>query len=219
MKTSSAELKRTARENLSGKYGVAMLAMITVSLIPSALLYPFADNASHGGASQKTIYYLASIIITVLQLILTCGQLRLHLNIATYLLLMLYMIPAVLPGGILLALALSLFANSAPITGLAVIVLLAGMIIDIRIALQCSLVFFMLVDNPYASIRGTFRRSKELMEGNKLRLLYLQLSFLGFYLLAVLSCGIGLLWLMPYMQQTMVSFYLDVQDVKGAAHS
>ena len=81
MKTSSAELKRTARENLSGKYGVAMLAMITVSLIPSALLYPFADNASHGGASQKTIYYLASIIITVLQLILTCGQLRLHLNI------------------------------------------------------------------------------------------------------------------------------------------
>ena len=47
MKTSSAELKRTARENLSGKYGVAMLAMITVSLIPSALLYPFADNASH----------------------------------------------------------------------------------------------------------------------------------------------------------------------------
>lgn len=40
MKTSSAELKRTARENLSGKYGVAMLAMITVSLIPSALLYP-----------------------------------------------------------------------------------------------------------------------------------------------------------------------------------
>ena len=57
------------------------------------------------------------------------------------------------------------------------------------------------------------------MEGNKLRLLYLQLIFLGFYLLAVLSCGIGLLWLMPYMQQTMVSFYLDVQDVKGVAHS
>ncbi len=43
MKTSSAELKRTARENLSGKYGVAMLAMITVSLIPSALLYPFRE--------------------------------------------------------------------------------------------------------------------------------------------------------------------------------
>lgn len=53
MKTSSAELKRTARENLSGKYGVAMLAMITVSLIPSALLYPFADNASHGSAHKR----------------------------------------------------------------------------------------------------------------------------------------------------------------------
>ena len=29
MKTSSAELKRTARENLSGKYGVAILLQIT----------------------------------------------------------------------------------------------------------------------------------------------------------------------------------------------
>ncbi len=84
MKTSSAELKRTARENLSGKYGVAMLAMITVSLIPSAfysiLLQITPVTAVH---HKKTIYYLASIIITVLQLILTCGQLRLHLNIAT----------------------------------------------------------------------------------------------------------------------------------------
>ena len=82
MKTPSAELKRIARENLNGKYGVAILVMITASLIPSALLYPFAENARHGGASQRIIYYLASIIITVIQLLLTCGQLRLHLNIA-----------------------------------------------------------------------------------------------------------------------------------------
>ena len=68
MKTSSAELKRTARENLNGKYGIAILVMITASLIPSALLYPFAENASHGGASQRIIYYLASIIITVIQI-------------------------------------------------------------------------------------------------------------------------------------------------------
>lgn len=40
MKTPSAELKRIARENLNGKYGVAILVMITASLIPSALLYP-----------------------------------------------------------------------------------------------------------------------------------------------------------------------------------
>lgn len=36
MKTPSAELKRIARENLNGKYGVAILVMITASLIPSA---------------------------------------------------------------------------------------------------------------------------------------------------------------------------------------
>lgn len=32
MKTPSAELKRIARENLNGKYGIAILVMITASL-------------------------------------------------------------------------------------------------------------------------------------------------------------------------------------------
>ena len=57
MKTSSAELKRTARENLNGKYGIAILVMITASLIPSALLYPFEENASHGGAYLLSGFY------------------------------------------------------------------------------------------------------------------------------------------------------------------
>ena len=48
------------------------------------------------------------------------------------------------------------------------------------------------------------------MSGNKGRLFYIQLSFFGLALLAVLSCGIGLLWLMPYMLTTEVFFYLDV---------
>ncbi len=69
MKTSSAELKRTARENLSGKYGVAMLAMITVSLIPSALLYPFLQITPVTAVHHKKdnllsgfyYYYCASV--------------------------------------------------------------------------------------------------------------------------------------------------------------
>lgn len=238
MKTSSAELKRAARENLGGKYSTAIFAMVAASFIPSVLLYPFADNASTGGSSQKIIYALASIIITLIQMILTCGQLRLHLNIAekrpyqfsdiffsfrnypqkivgAYLLLFLFMIPAVLPGSVLLTLALLLFSDSAPFMGLAVIVLLAGAIFDIRIALQYGLIFFMLAENPNASVRATFRKSKSIMEGNKLRLFYLQLSFLGFYLLAVLSCGIGMFWVMPYMQQTSILFYLEVMDEKA----
>ena len=55
MKTSSAELKRTARENLSGKYGVAMLAMITVSLIPSALLNLWSVTTSFKYRNQTTL--------------------------------------------------------------------------------------------------------------------------------------------------------------------
>ena len=38
-------------------------------------------------------------------------------------------------------------------------------------------------------------------------LFVLQLSFIGWVLLAICSCGIGFLWLSPYMEVTKVKFF------------
>ena len=53
-------------------------------------------------------------------------------------------------------------------------------------------------------------RSKELMDGNKGRLFCLQLSFIGWRLLCVLTLGIGYLWLAPYQNAAEAAFYREV---------
>jgi uncharacterized membrane protein len=45
------------------------------------------------------------------------------------------------------------------------------------------------------------------MQGNMLRFLKLQLSFLGYALLCLLTFGIGLLWLIPYIHVSNAGFY------------
>ena len=55
-------------------------------------------------------------------------------------------------------------------------------------------------------------RSAELMRGNRSSLFMLQFSFIGWAILAVLTFGIGLLWLLPYMQVATVVFYEKVLE-------
>ena len=73
-----------------------------------------------------------------------------------------------------------------------------------------SQVYFIMLDFPEMSASECLRYSRRLMKGNKGRYLYLMLSFLPLMLLGVLTCGIGLLYVYPYRQQTYATFYLDL---------
>lgn len=48
--------------------------------------------------------------------------------------------------------------------------------------------------------------SKRLMKGNKLRLFFMELSFLGWQILCVLTLGIASLWVGPYMEAAKAAF-------------
>ena len=52
--------------------------------------------------------------------------------------------------------------------------------------------------------------SRKLMSGHKGRLLRLYISFIPLVLVSVFSCGIAMLWVMPYMNAALAEFYLDV---------
>ena len=79
-------------------------------------------------------------------------------------------------------------------------------------ALAYSLVPYILVDKPERSANEAINRSKAMMKGHKFDLFYLYLSFIGWIFLAILTLGIGLLWVIPYMQTSMAAFYLDVKN-------
>lgn len=85
----------------------------------------------------------------------------------------------------------------------ALLFLIPGIIAAFRYALA----FYILADNPDIGILEAINESKRMMQGNKWKFFVLQLTFLGWALLAALTAGIGFLWLMPYVTATTVGFY------------
>jgi uncharacterized membrane protein len=49
------------------------------------------------------------------------------------------------------------------------------------------------------------------MKGHKAKLFWLNLSFIGWIILAILTFGIGLLLLLPYFNTTLAYFYEDLK--------
>ncbi|MBF8970700.1 MULTISPECIES: DUF975 family protein [unclassified Streptococcus] len=57
-------------------------------------------------------------------------------------------------------------------------------------------------------------KSRILMDGHKLDLFLLDLSFIGWALLSILTFGIGSLWLSPYIYTTRAAFYRELAAAK-----
>lgn len=66
---------------------------------------------------------------------------------------------------------------------------------------------FVAFDNPNLTPKECVEKSKELMTNRRGKLFCLQFSFIGWAILSSLTFGIGYLWLLPYMQMAMITFY------------
>lgn len=78
-------------------------------------------------------------------------------------------------------------------------------------SMSYALTSYILHDHPELQYNAAIERSMSMMEGNKMRLFLLYLSFLGWGILALFTCGIGYLWLIPYIQASNAAFYEDVR--------
>ena len=76
---------------------------------------------------------------------------------------------------------------------------------------------YLLVDRPELSPREAIHESRRMMNGRKWQLFCLHLSFIGWALLAILTLGIGLLWLAPYMSGAQAAFYHNILEEENAA--
>lgn len=66
MKRKSAEIKRIARENLTGHYGLPMGAMVVSHLIVTLPTMFFSWNLTpYSGKMEWAIYYVAAFILTL----------------------------------------------------------------------------------------------------------------------------------------------------------
>lgn len=229
---SSILLKDIAKQQLSGNYKTVILAYITMNLtlnLPLQLLQKILNlNTTSGSA----IYLSATVIITLLTAVFTLGQCQIYLKLArnqgcalsdmwygfrnyadkailANLIILLKTLAVSIP--FLIFLCITAATKNYYIMPFAGLTCCFFIIAAVYIQLTYSQVFYFMLDYPEESAQELLNRSARAMKGNKLRLFYLQVSFLGLIILGVLSCGIGLFWVMPYMLMTKTEFYEDIK--------
>ena len=74
-------------------------------------------------------------------------------------------------------------------------------------ALSYSMTFFIMKENPQMSAEDAITASKNLMMGHKAELFELFISFIGWWILSMLSFGIALIYATPYYYCALTVFY------------
>ena len=74
---------------------------------------------------------------------------------------------------------------------------------------------YILAENPELTASEAIERSKQMMSGNRWRLFCVQISFIGWDILsALLTFGIGSLWITPYRQAATAAFYREISGTE-----
>lgn len=238
---SSEELKGIARQQLMGNYGTAAGMLIVVFLISTtaAILinYLVGDYTRYESTTsfviQYVLYILINIIFSLLLSVFSMGMNYFYLKVArqqshqfedlfwgfknhpdkmiilTFIITMIQVI-CILPGYLLIF--FSLLSGSWVLALLGFVILLIGVITSIILMLRYNLSALVLADDSSKGVKQVMQESTKLMKGNKGRCFYLIISFFGWFLLMLLSFGIGYFWIAPYISTTFANFYLDIRE-------
>lgn len=77
---------------------------------------------------------------------------------------------------------------------------------------ELYMVYYLAGEYPEKSRKEIFEMSKRMMDGNKMNTFVLELSFFGWILLGIITCGIGMLFVTPYMRATAAELYLWLKE-------
>ncbi len=222
--TPNWELNTQAREILRGRWGLAIgfcvlmiLVQIGVQLIP--YLGGVASLIITGPLQLGAVIFFLTFIRAGRPEIgmLFAGfrnfgsALAAHLLVALFV--MLWFFGIAMPGIIL---GIIVGVTTDPEAGL-VVGMIAGGIPGYVAAIIAQLAyyqtFYVLADNPSIGAMDAIRRSRDIMAGYKGKLFCLGLRYACWVLLCVLTIGIGLIFLVPYMSVGYARFYDDLQSI------
>ena len=90
------------------------------------------------------------------------------------------------------------------------ILLIASIVLFVMAQIRYSMAPMVFLSNPSLGVFSAIRESKRLMKGHKGELFILDLSFIGWYLLAGLASGIGMIFLNPYLFSAYCVFFNEL---------
>lgn len=79
-------------------------------------------------------------------------------------------------------------------------------------AYSYSMAEYIAYEHPELTPAQAIRKSEEMMRGHKWELFVLDLTFIGWFLLSILTCGLLFLFVGPYLQTTHAHFYLSLKE-------
>ena len=79
-------------------------------------------------------------------------------------------------------------------------------------SVEYSIIPYILADDAEITSKEAFRKAKEMMMGNKWRLCKLYISFFGWFVLCVVTCGLGTPFLLPYVSAANAEFYAELKN-------
>lgn len=237
--------KLSARQALGGKWGTLIMAQIIVSVVNlaagnfTAVLFPGSD------VKALILSQVFSFIVTLVMCVFTAGLYYMYLNVARgkeYSFGNLIFFFKNQPDRVIVAsfvLAVIAWVTAFPagyysyvadpgttleqqlaVMQTYLMISLGGILINVLLTVPFTLAYYILADEPGLSGFGALKRSMKMMRGHIGKYILLQLSFIPWFFLCIFTMGLGLLWLMPYMQMTDIMFYRDIKgEFYGARNS
>ena len=232
---SSAELKASAREHLLGHYGTAIGAFLIYVALMGTVTIAVSLLVDLSTIPGTIIYYAIMFLVSILTGLFSSGSAYLYLKlicgrpvsvgdlfygfqlcpdkaitIQAWITLITYI--ASLPQIILNYMLLAndhLDKIMKLMLPYALALIFSGAV-SVMLSLFYAQTFFLLHDFPQYTAKELLQKSRRLMVHHKGRLFYLYVSFLPLMLLGLLSWGLALLWVIPYMAATEAEFFLDL---------
>ena len=195
----NAQLKATARARIKGHIGILFLISLLVSLISSAALaIPVVGQIAYS---------------LILGPAFSLALVQIYLGIW-----------AGIPADVVDAFdcfksfwpAFKLQFLQNLIVGLCALFFIVPGII---ISYAYSQAMYILADNPEIGAREALRRSEKMMKGHKMELFVLDLSFIGWHLLALVTFGLSYIYVGPYLTTTRAGFYRSLAGGQPEAES
>lgn len=199
----TAELKANAKEQLRGKWAVAIATVLVANiLIDSDVMYKVSEKFGLIGLSIS-----CSLISLFLGGVISVGLCKFLLDMTT---------KREEPRFETLFSQFNIYLKTLGLNILITLSVCIGTILfivpGIIVGLMFSQSYYILSEDPSKSITQCIKQSVDMMNGHKWDLFYLELTFIGWWLLTAITVGIAGLWVAPYVKVTETNFYLSIKN-------
>ncbi len=229
-------LKEEARCALTGRHAILALVTLLVYVLNIILnILAVSASPSSSGMLSTILMMCFSLLVNIIYYILLSGQYKIYLNlcrdnpfkwtdlfagfrehpepVAVFGVLQYvisFMLTQICSWFIAAASTLLFVGEGVWALLISAVCAAAAVAVYIFVEISLSMVLFIHAGNPWLTFTEMIQKGWQLMHGRRVRYFYLQLSFIGLYALGILSFGIGLLFVRPYMLTAEGMFYRKI---------